>query len=189
MKNILGSNLYKEDGHHGTFYELLPNETYIQTMRLMTIVCSDIYLIRRNEEKLFLARRIVKPAQNKLWAIGGRKLAMEKPEDAAVRHIKNDLGLNIGSTRLQLVSMDEYFWQEVQQEPQNQGSDNLCFTFALDISLDELEIARRSLSEAEYDLESGINGYNYENLCQNLDHLVYMGKRFPTMDFYRKIFD
>lgn len=69
----------------------------------MPIPCVDVVL--RHEEKVFLCKRVNKPAQGLWWLPGGRVMKGELLQDAARRKVKEETGFEI--TDLELLGTEE----------------------------------------------------------------------------------
>jgi len=72
--------------------EYIPDELYEEILNAVPFVCVDIVI--KNEDSFFLAKRKNKPAQGQWFFPGGRVLKNEKLEDAAIRKIQQETGLN-----------------------------------------------------------------------------------------------
>lgn len=155
---------YSEDPHFKMVKKYLSDEVYAETIESFIIVDADVLFINRVNKSVFLlARRKVKPMQG-LWLIGGRVFAGEPERTAITRLVKREAGLEIAPERFEYLRMNRYLWTEREQQPQNKGSDNLCYTFILEISDEEKQIASKHLDPHEYDTTTGLQEFNKEEL-------------------------
>lgn len=176
--------IYFEDPHFKMGRKFLSDETYAEAIESFVIVCADVLFINRaNKSVLLLARRRVKPMQG-LWLIGGRILAGEPECDAIARLVKREAGLDITPDRFEFICINRYLWTSREQEPQNKGSDDLCYTFALEVSDEQKRTASKHLDPNEYDTAVGLQEFNKERLekesvhkaIKDLYDLVFSGK-------------
>lgn len=150
--------------------KFLSDETYAEAIESFVIVCADVLFInRKNRSVLLLARRKVKPMQG-LWLIGGRVFAGEPERAAIVRLAKREVGLDIAPERFEYVCTNRYLWTDREQEPQDKGSDDLCYTFALEVSDEERRGAAAHLDPHEYDTTTGLQEFNKERLEKESVH-------------------
>jgi len=70
----------------------IPVEEYKKIMELMPIFCVDIVLAHKG--KVLLVKRKNEPAKEEFWFIGGRVFKNEKMKDAAIRKVKEEVGLD-----------------------------------------------------------------------------------------------
>lgn len=178
-KKIVGSGditLYKEEGCPYARVGFLSQATYEEMMTFCTIVCADVIIVNLREQLLYLAKRVVSPAKNELWAIGGRRYAFEDPVKAAVRFLRDDAGINVSVCRIHFVTMNDYAWNVVKQSTVH-GSNNLCFTFYVNLSKKERE--QIVLDPKEYDIEFGLVAIGRKDLAKVSP---------PIRDFYHKLF-
>ena len=70
----------------------IPLGLYKKFVSLMPICCVDI--VFRADGKLHLFKRAYEPAKNEWWIIGGRVLKGELLRDAAIRKVKEEVGVN-----------------------------------------------------------------------------------------------
>lgn len=78
-KNILNNNK-------------IPMSLYKKIVGLMPICCVDI--IFKVGKKVYLFKRRYEPAKNKWWLIGGRVLKGESLKNAAIRKVKEEIGVD-----------------------------------------------------------------------------------------------
>lgn len=122
---------------------------YEQAMRVMVIVCADVVLCAPEERAIYLAERVIKPADG-WWWIGGRVFPGEELQDAAARKLRQEAGLIVGTDRLSFVLQHRLMSSVREQAPSDAGSDSLSFLFRLDITFAESMLIHSSLSCAEF---------------------------------------
>ena len=72
----------------------IPEKKYREIVQVIPILCIDALIINNKNEYLLL-KRLNEPLKNVFWVPGGRVLHLEKTEDALVRIMKKELGLDI----------------------------------------------------------------------------------------------
>jgi ADP-ribose pyrophosphatase YjhB (NUDIX family) len=157
--------LYRDDPSFTPQASFLSDEVYAQAMESFIIVCADTLPVNRAKKTVYLAKRKAKP-QADWYLLGGRMQRGESEVEAAKRNIKRETGLEIATDRLEYIALKRYWWKERQQEPQNMGADTLIFTFALELTQDELAYASAQLDESEYETELGLREFSLEELKQ-----------------------
>jgi ADP-ribose pyrophosphatase YjhB (NUDIX family) len=161
--------------------KFLNEQVYAEAMESMIVVTVDVVFIDRTNKKIFLATRKAKPMAE-LWVIGGRLLASEKEKAGMVRVIKRETSLDITPERLQFLCMNRYINPDRKQAPQDKGSDSLSYTFALELTVEEIAIASAKLDPEEYETEKGLQEFNI-NALEALPHL-----HPAILAMYRKVF-
>lgn len=151
--------LYLENPEFRMARVYVSDAVYAAAIASFPVLCADVLFIQRAKQLIYLPSRCIKPMPSR-WLIGGRIFAGELETEAACRHVKHDTNLSITPERFEFIMMNRYIWTERQQEPQHVGSDSVAYTFALDISDEELAVARTCLNPAEYDSELGIAAFN-----------------------------
>ena len=163
MKNV--EVTYIEDPNFKMPRKFLPDKIFAEAMESFVIVDADVVFVTKGDRStLLLARRKAKPVQGGLWFVGGRIYAGESELEGIVRLVKRETGLEIAPERFEYLRMQRYMWNNRQQEPQDKGSDNLCYMFALEITPDEREQASQQLDPNEYESEDGLREYSKEML-------------------------
>jgi len=74
----------------------IPEEEYARIMEVIPILCVDV-AVRNAKGEYLLVRRANEPLKGQWWVIGGRVLKGETLEQAAVRKIREEVGLDVGS--------------------------------------------------------------------------------------------
>ena|SRR3989338_6091912 len=77
---------------------IIPESLYKKFIYLMPICCVDIILKAGNSVYLF--KRSYSPAKDEWWFIGGRVLKGESLKDAAIRKMKEEVGVETGTLRM-----------------------------------------------------------------------------------------
>lgn len=163
MKNGTSVMTFVEDPNHSMQPVLLSRSIYQKAIEAFVIVCADVVLLNPERHTIFLTKRRHKP-MNELWIIGGRIMAGESEFAAIQRKFKHETSLEIEHSRFKFLTMVRYFCEDRQQEPQNRGSDNLSYTFTLELTPGELLTASRSLDPDEYDKSFGLKEFTREDL-------------------------
>lgn len=172
--------MYVEDQKHRMERKFLSDEAYEQAITGMIIVCTDAVIINRERDTFYLAKRAIKPMQG-LWWIGGRRLPSESAHASMQRCFKRETGLHLQYGRFTFVDMAEYVWKDRQQEPQYAGSHNLCHTFAVELTDEELAQAKQGMEKQEYEAGFGLQEFGRADMVHSKVHQV-------ILDLYDKIF-
>ena len=149
-------------------------------MQAFVIVCTDAIVVDRKKRTVWLARRAVLPMKG-LWIIGGRRFAGEAALDSITRCFKRETGLTVTPERFSFIMATEYRWKDREQEPQNLGSHNLSYTFAVELTAEERITAANSLEKKEYQPGFGLQEFDRERSVREHVHPV-------ILDLYDEIF-
>ena len=87
----------------------IPDEKYREIVQVIPILCIDALIINNNNEYLLL-KRLNEPLKNVFWVPGGRVLHLEKTEDALVRIMKKELGVDINRFKKEIFGVYEDFF-------------------------------------------------------------------------------
>lgn len=158
----------------------ISDKMYSVILDTFVIVCADVVPINRARKTIFLARRAAKPMQG-WWVIGGRMWAGEKEHNAMHRKFLQETSVDIEPMRFEFVRMNRYHWKDRQQEPQDKGSDTLAYTFAIELTEDELRQSSENLEKREYEAGGGLQEFNREDLVHERVHEA-------VLDLYDQIF-
>lgn len=180
MNKLVLPNIYVEDPDHKMEKPELSNEVYAQAIQSMIIVCTDAVIVDMGQQAIYLAERATKPMQG-LWWIGGRRFPQENALKSVRRCFKRETGHDFSDERFTFVDIAEYVWKDREQEPQDAGSHNLVYTFAVELSDVELAQARRGLEKREYHRDFGLRPFKRQDLMKAKVHRV-------ILDVYDKIF-
>ena len=159
---VLPLGIYREASNHRIQPVRLDDKTYAEAIQSFVIVCTDAIVFNRERRTVFLARRLVKPMQG-WWIIGGRMQAGESPHQSMRRCFKRETSLDLPDERFNLLRLNRYLWKDREQEPQNAGSDDLCFTFSIELTKQEIQKASQALERDEYEA-GGLSEFNYAKL-------------------------
>lgn len=175
---LVETRIYIEDTSHQMPRRFLTKEAYAAAMESMVVVNADAVIINSYRRTIYLARRCVKPWKG-WWMIGGRVFAGELPEDSMQRCFQRETSLYIEKDRFRLIGMYRYLWKDREQEPQSAGSDNLGYTFAVELSEQELLAATQMLDRKEY--AGGLSEFDRDRIVRENVHPV-------LSDIYKKLF-
>ena len=145
------------------------NEVYAEILDETIIVCVDVLIINRNRETVYLLKRVAKPMQG-LWCLGGRRVKGETPVEGMCRKFKLETGLDISPDRFIFVSIEEYVWQDREQESQDHGSHNIAHQFVVELTDEELAAVTKGLERKEFDSEFGLQEFDRSRLLREGTH-------------------
>lgn len=160
--------LYQGKGRKKIKPEFLPDEVYNAAMRSFVVVCTDAIIINKKEKAVYLAKRRIKPMKN-WWVIGGRSFTGELPEESIVRCFERETTLLLAGKRFKMLCINRYLWKDRQQEPQDIGSDNLAYTFAVELTEEEIRAVSMNLNKEEYE-DIGLEKFDLKRLRQEKIH-------------------
>jgi colanic acid biosynthesis protein WcaH len=78
---------------------ILPEEQYAKIMEVLPILCVDI-MIQNPEGEYLLIKRVNEPLKGQWWVIGGRVFKGETLKEAAIRKVREEVGLHIRDLKL-----------------------------------------------------------------------------------------
>lgn len=156
-------NSYKEEGFSLPPEDFLNNEEYAKAIQNLVVVCTDIVIVDKENETIYLAKRKSKPMNN-YWWIGGRMKAGETKEESAIRCFKRETGLDINISDLKLEGMLDFRFKNRQQIPQDFSCHTLSYVFSISLSSEEIFQASTHLDRLEYDNDFGLKAYSREEL-------------------------
>lgn len=87
---------------------MIPKEKYAEIMEVLPILCVDI-IIKNLHDEYLLIKRANEPLKGEWWVIGGRVLKGETLRQAAIRKIKEEVGLT--ASNLELVGYYEDIYE------------------------------------------------------------------------------
>lgn len=100
----------------------IPKEIYQDCLKYFPRACADTVI--KNEGKVLILQRAIEPDKGN-WALpGGGIFKGETPEVAAIRKLKEEVGLIVDKGRLKLIGVENYFHTMRQ---------DICITFVLEI--------------------------------------------------------
>lgn len=161
--------LYIQGLNHLMPQRFLDEKVFAEAIQSLVFVGADAVFVDRTKRAIYLSKRRIKPMPG-WWVIGGRCFAGELPLDAVWRVVKRETSLELACGRFAFLRMNRYLWSERQQEPQDAGLDQLCYTFSVEITPEELAVAERNLDSAEYDQAVGFKEFNLERLRMEKAH-------------------
>ncbi|MDP3991302.1 MAG: DUF4916 domain-containing protein [Candidatus Colwellbacteria bacterium] len=71
----------------------IPRDLYHKVHKLLPLVCVDVVVVSPSKRQFLLIRRKNEPQKGQWWFSGGRIFKNEKLRDAALRKVKQELGL------------------------------------------------------------------------------------------------
>ncbi len=194
-KNSILVQDFREPGFAPFKKTFLSDDAYAEALSAMLPMCVDAVPIRRTAREILLSRRSILPAKD-WWWIGGRMCAGgETKEEAMVRIFKQDTGLELNAERFTLVAVLDHQWKDRQQFPQNRGSHTPAYTFIVELSADEEEVAAANLETKEY-VSHVLRGFNYTQIVQTgmlpqvlavYDHIFPQPKVAPALGKMKKV--
>ena len=156
---------YTEDGYQSIPSVRLSDEEYGRGLQCFVPVCTDIAIIDRKTQTIYLAKRKTKPMPD-WWWIGGRMEPHETKEEAAVRSFERETGLKLPQNRFQLATIFDYRYKDRAQTPQEIGCHTLGYTFVVELEPAELAFASSHLERHEYEPSAGLSPFNREQLIE-----------------------
>ena len=87
---------------------MLPKEDYRKIVDTMPILCMDCIVV--HEGKYLLVKRKNKPLKGVYWLPGGRVLKNETLEQAAIRKMKEEIGVDVKI--IKLAGFHEFLYEE-----------------------------------------------------------------------------
>lgn len=76
----------------------VPLDRYTKILEVLPILCVDV-VVQNTHGEYLLIKRINEPKKDQWWVIGGRVFKGETFEEAAVRKVKEEVGLQVKSVR------------------------------------------------------------------------------------------
>lgn len=118
-------------------HDRMPEEVYRAALDHLVIACVDVVLTHQGQVFLLKRDRYPHPSW---WVLGGRMVAGESPQAAALRKLKQDVHLEgVEATRLHKVGVYSTCFAKRHQAPQENGSHTLNITYQLELTAEELE--------------------------------------------------
>lgn len=140
----------------------LDDEQYERAMLAFPVMCVDIIAINREWETFYLLPRILIPKKG-WWCIGGRVLRGEPLIVAALRKLKQEVGLEINGDRLSLVAFHRYITKQRQQQPRETGADTPTWVYCFEPTPAERVIMNANLDPREY-LTDGLREFTRDQM-------------------------
>ncbi len=76
----------------------IPLDKYAKIIKVLPILCVDV-LVQNARGEYLLIKRVNEPKAGKWWVIGGRVFKGETFEEAAIRKVREEVGLQVKSIR------------------------------------------------------------------------------------------
>jgi len=73
---------------------LIPTDEYAQIIEVLPILCVDV-AVHNSRGEYLLVQRANEPLKGQWWVVGGRVLKGETLEQAAIRKVKEEVGLKV----------------------------------------------------------------------------------------------
>lgn len=162
--------LYIEKGFTGMGKVFLPDDEYARAIEAFIVTCADAIIVDRHAKKVYLPKRRSKPAQDLWWVIGGRRKTGITAREAMQEIFKRETSLNIPPERFAFIAVTEYFWNNRQQQPQDKGVHMQGFTFAVELTPEELIIVAQHLDSDEYYTKLGLRAFSLAELQDGSHH-------------------
>jgi len=181
MKRLPGSlPLYVEnEAHQNQMTSLfLDDAAYSDATQCLVLLCVDALVINRKERALYVARRKSRPAKDWQWFIGGRRKFGEHALQGMVRTFQRETKLWVPPRMFRYVDLNEYFFVDRQQVPQNIGTHSVALTYSVNLS--ERQIAMIRLDPHEYH-DGGLQKLRFKDLRES-------DLPQPVKDIARKVF-
>jgi len=176
--------VYRESTKHRMKQVFLPDDMYEAALRSFVCVNTDCVIVSKTRRTFWLAKRAVKPMPGN-WIIGGREFAGELPAHSMQRNFNKETGIWLPESRFQFVMMTRYLWKDREQEPQDAGSDNLAYTFMVELSDEEVQIVAGRLERKEYEAGYGLREFSRTQMIAAKVHPVLVDLHyaiFPVAD-------
>ena len=77
---------------------MIPEKLYRQILQVLPIICVDI-IVANADGQFLLVKRNNEPLKNQWWVIGGRVEHMETAEAAAIRKLKEEVGIDVSGLK------------------------------------------------------------------------------------------
>lgn len=172
--------VYVEHGFHIPRIRL-DDEEYGRSIQAHVVYCVDAAIVNRERRTIYLGKRVAKPLQG-WWILGGRVFPGELEADAIARKYKQEAGIDVAPERFEYVDTFRYMRKGRAQAPQEYGSDCIGYTFAVELTDDELAMASSNLDPTEYDAKLGLAEFTRGQLiAEGVDQAV--------VDIYDAIFN
>lgn len=164
--------VFREEGFEASSIHLTDKE-YPRAAARFVYHCCDVVFWHRDPDTekvvICLANRSQDPARDQWWVYGGSMKVGESMVQTALRHLEDDTGLEVEASRLIRLfgEAQQYLWAIGAE-----GLPNHVFadTFALQVSIEELEWAESHLREGEYHKNLGIRAFDQDILVGENAH-------------------
>lgn len=110
----------------------LPNNLYRKILDNTPVLCVDIYIYNRKFKKFLLVKRNNEPEKNKYCCTGGRVFKGEDLFNAAVRKVKEELGVKIKKNDLCFFGITSTFFKNSAFDGISSHTVNASFIYIVD---------------------------------------------------------
>ena len=76
----------------------IPADEYARIIEVLPILCVDV-VVQNSRSEYLLVKRANEPLKDQWWVIGGRVLKGETLDQAAIRKVREEVGLKVGSVK------------------------------------------------------------------------------------------
>lgn len=128
-------------------HKFLQDEEYGRALDALVKAVSDILVTSADNSQVYLGCRTVEP-QPHWWFIGGRAKPGETTQQAAARNVQRELGLQLPTSRFEVIANYSLVWQMRTQAPAENGTADISTLHRLVLSPKEAEGVK--LDEKEY---------------------------------------
>ncbi|MCX6779942.1 MAG: NUDIX domain-containing protein [Candidatus Magasanikbacteria bacterium] len=112
-----------------------------------------IVIVDRQKKTVYLAQNKDGSLPN-WYGLTGRFFAGESEETAAQRIFRSNTTVNLPVDRLEFIGMNRCIWSRRRKEPQDLGRDRLYFTYAVELTTEEMKKAQLGLKPRKYERRS-----------------------------------
>lgn len=172
--------MYLEDPTHQMTALRLSDEQYELALRALIIMCADAVIVNKKRRTIYLTKRRVKPMKG-WWWIGGRRNVGKSVKESMIANFARETGLELSAHRFKFILPQEYLWKDREQEPQDAGSHNYSYVYAVELSDAELTGVNSHLDSTEYENGVGLVEFTREKLIAECVHAA-------IVDFYDAYF-
>jgi ADP-ribose pyrophosphatase YjhB (NUDIX family) len=158
----------------------LSDAEYSKVLSSVVFACAYVVPISRQDKRLYLAERRVRPAQGPWW-IGGRIDPNHSPRESAMANFFRETKFEINPEQLELVAVLDFCWKDRAQEPTTHGCHQVGFIHAVDFTANDLQCIALQLDEQEYDVHHGLRPFDHAALIAENVHPA-------TVDVYERVF-
>jgi hypothetical protein len=150
--------------------QYISDASYAEIVQKMPIPCTDILLIRENDEALYLVKRKVFP-HPQWWTLGGRMMFNDESlEASAARCLKRESKIDVALNRFRPCGTGFYQWARTAQA--EAPGKNLAILFSLIVTREEIDFIGENLDGNEFETELGIQRFSRERLVADNCHPV-----------------
>lgn len=162
--------LYTEEGFPGINKVFLSDDEYARALETFIVACADAMIVDRRAKKVYLSKRRAKPMQDTWWVIGGRRAPGVPAREAMQGLFKRETSLMIAPERFEFLALVEYRLKNRQQMPQEKGTHTQGYTFAVELTPEELGQVAANLDPKEYYTELGLRAFSLEEIKNGSHH-------------------